>query len=146
MSKLQIAGILLLVNAIQKGIKSFLYEFEKIQKKFQDAMPSIVTLAHREIVQNHIVRLVFSQLNDSCYLSIYAFYPKELSSFSAKIQHPLHIIKLGTKNKTISTFVFKDPVAPHYITYAKNCQVPKEGHLGQFPANFCVKLIGVSGG
>ena len=23
--------------------------------------------------------------------------------------------------------------------------MPKEGHLGQFPANFCVKLIGVSG-
>jgi len=38
----------------------------------------------------------------------------------------------------------EDPVAPHFIAYAKNCQVPKEGHLGQFPANFCVKLIGVS--
>ena len=55
-------------------------------------------------------------------------------------------MKLGAMNdKTISTSVFKDPVAPHYIKYAKNCQVPKEGHLGQFPANFCVKLIGVSG-
>jgi len=23
--------------------------------------------------------------------------------------------------------------------------VPKEGHVGQFPANFCVKLIGTNG-
>jgi len=38
----------------------------------------------------------------------------------------------------------EDPVAPYYIDYTINCKVPKEGHLGQFPANFCVKLIGVS--
>merc|ERR1719220_1902346 len=23
--------------------------------------------------------------------------------------------------------------------------VPKEGHVGQFPANFCVKLVGTNG-
>ena len=39
----------------------------------------------------------------------------------------------------------QDPVAPNFITYTKNCEVPKEGHLGKFPANFCVKMIGVSG-
>ena len=39
----------------------------------------------------------------------------------------------------------KDPVAPYHIKYTKNCQVPKEGHLGQFPANFCVKLKGTNG-
>ena len=39
----------------------------------------------------------------------------------------------------------EDPVAPYHIKYTKNCQVPKEGHLGQFPANFCVKLIGTNG-
>ena len=36
-------------------------------------------------------------------------------------------------------------MAPIYISYTKNCQVPKEGHLGQFPANFCVKMTGTSG-
>ena len=39
----------------------------------------------------------------------------------------------------------KDPVAPYHIKYTKNCQVPKEGHLGQFPANFCVKMKGTNG-
>ena len=41
--------------------------------------------------------------------------------------------------------IVKDPVAPYHIKYTKNCQVPKEGHLGQFPANFCVKLKGTNG-
>eukprot|EP00092_Neocalanus_flemingeri_P042841 GFUD01047003.1.p1 GENE.GFUD01047003.1~~GFUD01047003.1.p1 ORF type:complete len:149 (+),score=19.26 GFUD01047003.1:119-565(+) len=38
----------------------------------------------------------------------------------------------------------EDPMSPYHSEYTINCQVPKEGHLGQFPANFCVKLTGVS--
>lgn len=38
----------------------------------------------------------------------------------------------------------EDPMSPYHSQYTTNCQVPKEGHLGQFPANFCVKLTGVS--
>ena len=48
-------------------------------------------------------------------------------------------------NTTLTFFYYQDPMAPIYISYTKNCQVPKEGHLGQFPANFCVKMIGTSG-
>ena len=43
------------------------------------------------------------------------------------------------------SYILKDPVAPYHIKYTKNCLVPKEGHLGQFPANFCVKLKGTNG-
>ncbi|XP_042215382.1 uncharacterized protein LOC121861565 [Homarus americanus] len=38
----------------------------------------------------------------------------------------------------------EDPFHPALSTYAENCQVPKERHIGQFPANFCVKIIGTS--
>ena len=43
------------------------------------------------------------------------------------------------------SYILRDPVAPYHIKYTKNCLVPKEGHLGQFPANFCVKLKGTNG-
>lgn len=36
-------------------------------------------------------------------------------------------------------------MSPAHTEYSKNCMVPKEGHLGQFPANFCVKMIGTAG-
>jgi len=38
----------------------------------------------------------------------------------------------------------EDPMASAYSVYEKNCLVPKEGHIGPFPANFCVKLYGTS--
>lgn len=37
-----------------------------------------------------------------------------------------------------------DPYHPAHSKYAENCQVPKEDHIGEFPANFCVKISGVS--
>jgi len=38
----------------------------------------------------------------------------------------------------------EDPMSSAYSSYEKNCLVPKEGHVGNFPANFCVKLYGRS--
>ncbi|XP_071527140.1 U-scoloptoxin(05)-Sm1a-like isoform X2 [Panulirus ornatus] len=38
----------------------------------------------------------------------------------------------------------EDPYHPALSTFAEDCQVPKEGHIGQFPANYCVKIIGTS--
>ncbi|KAG8202159.1 hypothetical protein JTE90_010516 [Oedothorax gibbosus] len=35
-----------------------------------------------------------------------------------------------------------DPFHPAMSTYTEACKVPKEGHIGQFPANFCIKVIG----
>ncbi|KAK8738546.1 hypothetical protein OTU49_003930 [Cherax quadricarinatus] len=37
-----------------------------------------------------------------------------------------------------------DPFHPAHSTFAEDCHVPKERHIGQFPANFCVKIIGTS--
>ncbi|XP_064118392.1 U-scoloptoxin(05)-Sm1a-like [Macrobrachium nipponense] len=37
-----------------------------------------------------------------------------------------------------------DPFHPALSTYSESCQVPKENHIGQFPANYCVKIIGTS--
>ena len=30
------------------------------------------------------------------------------------------------------------------LPITKNCMVPKENHMGSFPANYCVKMIGIS--
>jgi len=30
-------------------------------------------------------------------------------------------------------------------TYIEKCMVPKRGHVGMFPANFCTKIIGRNG-
>ncbi|XP_076316625.1 uncharacterized protein LOC143228970 [Tachypleus tridentatus] len=38
-----------------------------------------------------------------------------------------------------------DPFNPANSTYTENCMVPKEGHVGWFPANFCLKVIGMTG-
>lgn len=35
-----------------------------------------------------------------------------------------------------------DPFNPAMSKYTEDCMVPKEGHVGQFPANFCIKIIG----
>ena len=37
-----------------------------------------------------------------------------------------------------------DPMAPAYLPLKTHCEVPKESHVGKFPANFCVKMIGTS--
>ncbi|XP_063612880.1 U-scoloptoxin(05)-Sm1a-like isoform X1 [Penaeus indicus] len=37
-----------------------------------------------------------------------------------------------------------DPYHPAHSKYAENCLVPKEDHIGEFPANYCVKISGVS--
>jgi len=30
-------------------------------------------------------------------------------------------------------------------TYKEKCMVPKYGHIGTFPANFCIKIVGKNG-
>ena len=35
-------------------------------------------------------------------------------------------------------------MAPAYLPLKTHCEVPKESHVGKFPANFCVKMIGTS--
>ena len=36
------------------------------------------------------------------------------------------------------------PLYPAFMELKNNCMVPKENHIGRFPANFCVKMIGTS--
>ena len=36
-------------------------------------------------------------------------------------------------------------MAPAFVPLESNCKVPKPGHIGMFPAVFCVKMTGVSG-
>jgi len=38
----------------------------------------------------------------------------------------------------------EDPIAPAYQKLKRRCMVPKEKHIGTFPANFCIKMIGTS--
>jgi len=35
-----------------------------------------------------------------------------------------------------------DPYNPASSKYTENCMVPKPGHIGNFPANFCLKITG----
>uniref|UniRef100_A0A147BD86 Putative secreted protein n=2 Tax=Ixodes ricinus TaxID=34613 RepID=A0A147BD86_IXORI len=35
-----------------------------------------------------------------------------------------------------------DPLNPAYTRYSTDCTVPKEKHIGEFPAHFCVKVVG----
>lgn len=37
-----------------------------------------------------------------------------------------------------------DPFHPAYTRYTIDCTVPKDGHIGRFPAHFCVKLVGTT--
>lgn len=39
----------------------------------------------------------------------------------------------------------EDPFNPTMSTYIEKCMVPKRGHVGVFPANFCTKIIGRNG-
>ena len=39
----------------------------------------------------------------------------------------------------------EDAMAPAFVNLEVNCKVPKPGHIGKFPAVFCVKMIGESG-
>merc|ERR1719348_2534894 len=38
----------------------------------------------------------------------------------------------------------EDPMSPAHVEYRENCMVPKEGHIGEFPAHFCLKMAGKS--
>ncbi|XP_077497266.1 UPAR/Ly6 domain-containing protein bou-like [Amblyomma americanum] len=35
-----------------------------------------------------------------------------------------------------------DPFHPAHARYVIDCTVPKDGHVGRFPAHFCVKVVG----
>lgn len=35
-----------------------------------------------------------------------------------------------------------DPFHPAHARYVVDCTVPKDGHVGRFPAHFCVKVVG----
>ena len=39
----------------------------------------------------------------------------------------------------------EDAMAPAFVNLEVNCKVPKPGHIGKYPAVFCVKMIGESG-
>lgn len=36
-----------------------------------------------------------------------------------------------------------DPFNPAFSVYTENCMEPKKGHIGVFPANFCLKVVGI---
>ncbi|XP_050438760.1 U-scoloptoxin(05)-Cw1a-like [Adelges cooleyi] len=38
----------------------------------------------------------------------------------------------------------EDPFNPAMSSYIEKCMVPKRGHVGMFPANFCTKIIGTN--
>lgn len=39
----------------------------------------------------------------------------------------------------------EDAMAPAFVPLEIDCSVPKPGHIGKFPASFCVKMVGTSG-
>ena len=50
--------------------------------------------------------------------------------------------KCTSRNKTHDSC--HDPIHPANTSYMEHCKVPKENHVGLFPALYCVKVIGVS--
>ncbi|XP_050531121.1 U-scoloptoxin(05)-Sm1a-like isoform X2 [Daktulosphaira vitifoliae] len=38
----------------------------------------------------------------------------------------------------------EDPFNPAMSSYIEKCMVPKRGHVGMFPANFCTKIVGTN--
>ena len=44
----------------------------------------------------------------------------------------------------LSSHLREDPMSPAYQKLEHDCMVPKENHVGKFPANFCIKMIGTS--
>ncbi|XP_021967922.1 uncharacterized protein LOC110863019 [Folsomia candida] len=66
----------------------------------------------------------------------------------------LVIVPNGCTPGTISCFVCssrngsyqacEDPFNAGVSTYVDRCKVPRRGHIGEFPAHFCIKIIGVS--
>jgi len=36
-------------------------------------------------------------------------------------------------------------MSPAKMPLQRRCTVPKENHVGLFPANFCIKMVGTSG-
>jgi hypothetical protein len=48
----------------------------------------------------------------------------------------------SSKNRT--ELNCEDPMSSAALPITKNCMVPKENHVGNFPANYCVKMIGTS--
>ena len=39
----------------------------------------------------------------------------------------------------------EDAMTPAFVNLEVNCKFPKPGHIGKYPAVFCVKMIGESG-
>eukprot|EP00095_Tigriopus_kingsejongensis_P002303 maker-scaffold1442_size41114-snap-gene-0.21 protein:Tk02303 transcript:maker-scaffold1442_size41114-snap-gene-0.21-mRNA-1 annotation:"PREDICTED: uncharacterized protein LOC101739017" len=37
-----------------------------------------------------------------------------------------------------------DPMSPAFVPIERNCLVPKQNHVGKFPANYCIKMVGTS--
>lgn len=54
--------------------------------------------------------------------------------------------KCNSRNRTNPAC--HDPIHPdnptRAVPYIEQCKVPKEGHIGLFPATYCIKVIGVS--
>lgn len=48
----------------------------------------------------------------------------------------------NSRNQTHSSC--HDPIHPENTSYIEDCKVPKESHKGEFPAYYCIKMIGVS--
>jgi len=56
---------------------------------------------------------------------------------------PTHAINCYTCSSVNGSDVnCMDPFNPAMSTYKEKCMVPKQGHIGVFPANFCIKIRG----
>ena len=61
---------------------------------------------------------------------------------------PRHRSSIDFEKVLFNTYSNSDhsyPMAAASVKLEKKCMVPREGHIGNFPANFCIKIMGVDG-
>ncbi|CAG2167641.1 unnamed protein product [Oppiella nova] len=60
--------------------------------------------------------------------------------FPSKVGASISCYTCSSRNNSDSYCA--DPFHPAMSKYIENCKVPKQNHIGVFPARFCVKVIG----
>jgi len=65
-----------------------------------------------------------------------------VSSFAAIRRIGASISCYTCSSRNNSDSYCADPFHPAMSKYIENCKVPKQNHIGVFPARFCVKVIG----
>ncbi|CAG2106787.1 unnamed protein product [Medioppia subpectinata] len=82
-------------------------------------------------------------MNNCLKLLILLMFSCFITTFAAIKRPPASSISCYTcSSRNKSEPYCADPFHPAMSKYIENCKVPKQLHIGVFPARFCVKVIG----